>query len=517
LGEEAYENQKDYLKFTPKPDKMSVKDWINRIKNINSYLPLMEHEARSFSERELIAEVISKNIPSAWKAQFKLSKLHLKTRIKDIMGDLTIIEEVTHPKSNKKQLKNPCRLHGNHEWDECRQNPKNQKSENKNESNDKNRNRNGNGNGTGNNRNREEHRRTERPNRQPSRESSRERNRHRSPSRSRRESSDSESDNEYHYINCHSDNNKSNERKTPSSEILIAIPAKKGSKKYTTYLGLIDSGASGSLVNKELVEFADFDVKLQKKPTKWDTANGIIQTDGSVIIENYNLPQFSRKRNITTSFHMYHKKATDKYDFILGRDLLTDLGLDIHYSASQFVWENITVDMVPSGYWNQEKISTLAKTWNSKRKPTREDEPKVESVKEENTKKTSTQTVENETKQALQLDQNITDQPTDGKLTEEILTLQEENADDTPNDRLLRILTTDQSNYEEQPVTQKAKLNRSKTAVAALPVQPYKIDQKMQVPTKSPFTINKVNNNDTVAINRGTTAETIRRIKPYYS
>ena len=173
--------------------------------------------------------------------------------------------------------------------------------------------------------------------------------------------------------------------------------------------------------------------------------------------------------------------------------------------------------MVPSGYWNQEKISTLAKTWNSKRKPTREDEPKVESAKEENTKKTSTQTVENETKQALQLDQNITDQPTDGKLTEEILTLQEENADDTPNDRLLRILTTDQSNYEEQPVTQKAKLNRSKTAVAALPVQPYKIDQKMQVPTKSPFTINKVNNNDTVAINRRTTVETIRRIKPYYS
>jgi len=89
LGEEALENQKDYLKFTPKPDKMSVKDWINRIKTINSYLPLMEHDARAFSERELIAEVISKNIPSAWKAQFKLSKLHLKTRIREIMGDLT--------------------------------------------------------------------------------------------------------------------------------------------------------------------------------------------------------------------------------------------------------------------------------------------------------------------------------------------------------------------------------------------------------------------------------------------
>jgi hypothetical protein len=38
LGDDGLRNQKDYLKDTPKPDKMSVKEWINRIKNINSYL-----------------------------------------------------------------------------------------------------------------------------------------------------------------------------------------------------------------------------------------------------------------------------------------------------------------------------------------------------------------------------------------------------------------------------------------------------------------------------------------------
>jgi hypothetical protein len=56
-------------------------------------------------------------------------------RIKDIISKLTVIEEQikTHPKtnqnnSNKKQLKNPCRLHnGGHEWDDCRKNPKNKK------------------------------------------------------------------------------------------------------------------------------------------------------------------------------------------------------------------------------------------------------------------------------------------------------------------------------------------------------------------------------------------------------
>jgi hypothetical protein len=42
LGDDALRNQKDYLKNTPKPDKISVKGWIRRIKNINSYLPLMQ-------------------------------------------------------------------------------------------------------------------------------------------------------------------------------------------------------------------------------------------------------------------------------------------------------------------------------------------------------------------------------------------------------------------------------------------------------------------------------------------
>jgi hypothetical protein len=41
LGDDAFRNQKDYLKNTPKPERMTVKQWINRLKNVNSYLPLM--------------------------------------------------------------------------------------------------------------------------------------------------------------------------------------------------------------------------------------------------------------------------------------------------------------------------------------------------------------------------------------------------------------------------------------------------------------------------------------------
>jgi hypothetical protein len=93
-------------------------------------------------------------------------------------------------------------------------------------------------------------------------------------------------------------------------------------------------------------------------------ATGSFQTDGIVTIENYHLPQFTRKRHTTSSFHMFQKRSKDKYDFILGRDLLTELSIDIRYSTAQFVWENIIGDMVPRNYWTEQKIRNIAKTWN---------------------------------------------------------------------------------------------------------------------------------------------------------
>jgi hypothetical protein len=210
LGDNALRNQKDYLKTTPKPEKMSVKQWINRIKNINSYLPLMQPNGRSFSEEDLIAEVISKNIPAVWVKDFKMFKLHLKTSIKDILSELTVIEEQikTHPKGNKdnpnkKHLKNPCRIHGTHEWDECPQNPKNNKINNKDKTNnDRHK--------TDANNCSREHRCTEEDNRNVTR-----------TTRNHNDNANETSDDDYEY-NCIT--KQSNKTNTPSSEILIALP-----------------------------------------------------------------------------------------------------------------------------------------------------------------------------------------------------------------------------------------------------------------------------------------------------
>jgi hypothetical protein len=61
---------------------------------------------------------------------------------------------------------------------------------------------------------------------------------------------------------------------------------------------------------------------------------------------------------------MAQKRSKDKYDFILGQDLLTALSIDICYSIAQFIWENIIIDMVHCTYWTEQKIKNIAKTWN---------------------------------------------------------------------------------------------------------------------------------------------------------
>jgi hypothetical protein len=118
------------------------------------------------------------------------------------------------------------------------------------------------------------------------------------------------------------------------------------------------------LLNSGIIEGTTFNVEKQKKPTKWDTATGVLLTKGKAFIETFSLPQFTKKRQVSSTFHLFEKREDDKYDIILGRDFLQAIGLVIDYSASQFTWDNISIAMVPSGYWTKEKIKSIAKTWN---------------------------------------------------------------------------------------------------------------------------------------------------------
>jgi len=125
------------------------------------------------------------------------------------------------------------------------------------------------------------------------------------------------------------------------------------------------------------------------------------------------------------------------------------------------------------------------------------------------------------------LDQNITYPPTAGTPTEGILTLQEEDAEDTPNNHLLCTLTTEPSNYEEQiteqeirqmPVTPKAKLGGIGTVAPSnnILVDPDANECHSQLKMETPTIIIQVHNNGAAAICDVKTTKTITIIKPYH-
>jgi hypothetical protein len=69
---------------------------------------------------------------------------------------------------------------------------------------------------------------------------------------------------------CSSNKTKSKDG-TAGAEILISIPNDLGSKKSTTYVGLIDSGALSSLLNQALIEQIAFEKTSQANRMTWET------------------------------------------------------------------------------------------------------------------------------------------------------------------------------------------------------------------------------------------------------
>ena len=93
IGLDAEENQKEYLKNTPKPSNMSVKNWIRRIKHINSLIRLMGEGATGLSTKTIIIEVITGNVPAAWRVHLKAQNLHRSNNIAKVQQLLEVLEE----------------------------------------------------------------------------------------------------------------------------------------------------------------------------------------------------------------------------------------------------------------------------------------------------------------------------------------------------------------------------------------------------------------------------------------
>ena len=123
------------------------------------------------------------------------------------------------------------------------------------------------------------------------------------------------------------------------------IHSKAGTKKdkYKKRLRILfDSGCGATLVNHEFL------TKLKKKSSKdttWNTKAGSFNTNSKCKI-SFVLPEFHENRDITANVYVDNSSNEDcKYDMIIGRDLLSALGIDLVFSEGVMLWDNAIVPM----------------------------------------------------------------------------------------------------------------------------------------------------------------------------
>ena len=90
---------------------------------------------------------------------------------------------------------------------------------------------------------------------------------------------------------------------------------------------LLDSGANGSLVTHQLVRSLGASTG---KSTVWTTAAGEFKTKGRIKLV-FKLPKLSPTAEVRWDVHV-HWGTLNSYDMILGRDVLTEIGIDILFS-----------------------------------------------------------------------------------------------------------------------------------------------------------------------------------------
>ena len=126
--------------------------------------------------------------------------------------------------------------------------------------------------------------------------------------------------------------------------LFAKINSQKGKEKWETVKVLIDSGASATIISKEFVK------KLQVKKettTSWGTTAGTFTTTGKVNLE-IQFPELSPSTIVYIESHV-HKGQLASYNMILGRNNLTELGIDIKFSTQSIEWScmNATIPMKP--------------------------------------------------------------------------------------------------------------------------------------------------------------------------
>ena len=121
----------------------------------------------------------------------------------------------------------------------------------------------------------------------------------------------------------------------------VRFNTSKGKPKPVTVKCLLDSGASGSLINKK------FTKKLRHKTTSkttWTTPAGDMTTS-TTVKGLFTIPELQEKQLIEWPLHVVEDMGA--YDMIIGRDVMSFLGIDIRFSDRVVTWNGSELPFKP--------------------------------------------------------------------------------------------------------------------------------------------------------------------------
>ena len=119
---------------------------------------------------------------------------------------------------------------------------------------------------------------------------------------------------------------------------------------------LFDTGCGATLIHHSLVK----ELKTrEEKPSNWSTKTGSFQTTKTCKIK-FILPAFHKKRDISWRAYVDETdKLSSRYDMIIGRDLLEELGINFLFSEKLMEWDNATTSMLDPDVFCKEFIDEL--------------------------------------------------------------------------------------------------------------------------------------------------------------
>ena len=128
--------------------------------------------------------------------------------------------------------------------------------------------------------------------------------------------------------------------------------------KPQTLLCLLDLGATSCWINSTVIPENIQSITMSE--TTNQTLAGTFSSNKELTLYNAILPEFHRSRHINKiTTKIFHHQC--RYDMIIGRDLLNELGIVLNFNEKTISWEKAQITM--RTYPSIKTTKTIAETW----------------------------------------------------------------------------------------------------------------------------------------------------------